>query len=86
VLLFLGNLNQFGGFMSTAALKTPVEKPKTLTLVEKPAPVVEVATEEGNPLAPVLAAFVLAFIGATTFVGFFAAWIYFLRNSGVMAP
>jgi hypothetical protein len=86
VLLFLGNFNQFGGFMSTAALKTPVEQPKTLTLVEKPTTIVETAAEEGNPLAPVLAAFVLAFIGATTFVGFFAAWIYFLRNSGVMAP
>lgn len=72
--------------MSTAALKTPVEQPKTLTLVQKPELVIETATAEGNPLAPVVAAFVLAFVGATTFVGFFAAWIYFLRGSGVMAP
>jgi hypothetical protein len=72
--------------MSTAVLKAPVEQPKTLSLVEKPKPIVEAAVEEGNPFAPVLAAFVLAFIGATMFVGMFAAWIFFLRDSGVMAP
>ncbi|HEX7285023.1 MAG TPA: hypothetical protein VF532_02515 [Candidatus Angelobacter sp.] len=72
--------------MSTAALKTPVEQPKPLVLVDSPKAAVETAIEEGNPVTPIIAAFVLAFIGATMFVGFFAAWIYFLRNSGVMAP
>jgi len=73
--------------MSTAVLSKPVEQQAaTLTLVEQPKPIVETVAEEGNPFTPVLAAFVLAFIGATTFVGLFAAWIYFLRYSGVMAP
>jgi hypothetical protein len=73
--------------MSTAVLNKPVEqRAATLTVVEKPKPVVETAVEEGNPFTPVLVAFVLAFIGATTFVAFLAAWIYSLRYSGVIAP
>ncbi len=73
--------------MSTAALKTPVEQPSVaeLTLV-KAQPAAEKVEADQHPLAPVIAAFVLAFFGAVTFVGLFAAWIYFLRNSGVMAP
>jgi len=73
--------------MSTAALKTPVEQPPVaqLSLVEKAQPAAE-QLPDLHPFTPVLAAFVLAFFGAVTFVGLFAAWIYFLRNSGVMAP
>ena len=76
--------------MSTAALKTPVEQhtveqARTLALVEKAQPATgQVAAD--HPFAPVVAAFVIAFIGAITLVGSFAAWIYFLRDSGVMAP
>ncbi len=74
--------------MSTAALKTPVEQPSVaeLKLVEKAPPAAAQVQADLHPLTPVIAAFVLAFFGAVTFVGFFAAWIYFLRNSGVMAP
>jgi hypothetical protein len=73
--------------MCTAVLSKPVEQqPATLTVVERPKPVVETVVEEGNPFTPIIAAFVLAFVGATTLVGVFAAWIYSLRDSGVMAP
>ncbi len=74
--------------MSTAALKTPVEQPSVaeLSLVKKAEPAAEQLAVDQHPFGPVIAAFVLAFFGAITFVGFFAAWIYFLRNSGVMAP
>jgi hypothetical protein len=74
--------------MSTAVLNRPVEQQAAaLSLVEQPKPLIEtVATDEGNPLTPVVIAFVLAFIGSTAFVGLFAAWIYALRYSGVWAP
>jgi len=71
--------------MSTAALKTPVET-RTLSIVEKAQPATGQEVVDAHPLTPIIAAFVLAFFGAVTFVGFFAAWIYFLRDSGVMAP
>lgn len=77
--------------MSTAALKTPVEQltveqPRTLSIIEKAQPATGQVAADTNPFAPIVAAFVIAFIGAITFVGAFAAWIYFLRDSGVMAP
>jgi hypothetical protein len=72
--------------MSTAALKMPVEQPKTLSIVEAAQPAIEQPSIDAHPLAPIIAAFALAFFGAVTFVGFFAAWVYFLRDSGVMAP
>ena len=72
--------------MSTAVLNKPVEQQAATLTVVKTKPVVETAVEEGNPFTHVLVAFVLAFIGATTFVAFLAAWIYSLRYSGVMAP
>jgi NAD/NADP transhydrogenase beta subunit len=77
--------------MSTAALKTPVEQltveqARTLSIVEKAQPATGQVSADRHPFAPVIAAFVIAFIGAITFVGSFAAWIYFLRDSGVMAP
>ena len=66
--------------MSTAALKTPAET-RTLSVVETTQTAVDT-----HPLAPIIAAFALAFFGSVTFIGFVAAWVYFLRDSGVMAP
>lgn len=74
--------------MSTAALKTPVEEQSAaqLSLVPTAKPAAEQLSVDLHPLTPVIAAFVVAFFIAITLVGSFAAWIYFLRDSGVMAP
>ena len=73
--------------MSAAAVQTPVQEPKTLSLVTQapPAEVPEPGFSDAHPLAMVGIFMTISLGLALAFIAFFAIWLYGIRDSGVMS-
>lgn len=73
--------------MSAAAVQTPVQEPKTLSLVTEnpPSEAAEPAFSDAHPLAMVGIFTVISLGLALAFVASLAIWLYGIRDSGVMS-
>jgi len=73
--------------MSAAAVQTPVQEPRTLSLVtaNPPVEVAEPGFSDVHPLAAVGIFIVISLGFALAFVSCFAIWLYGIRDSGVMS-
>lgn len=73
--------------MSAAAVQTPVQEPRTLSLVtEMPAAeAAEPGFSDAHPLATVGIFIAISLGMALAFIACFAIWLYGIRDSGVMS-
>ncbi|MGE5323901.1 MAG: hypothetical protein ACM3SW_13615 [Actinomycetota bacterium] len=73
--------------MSAAAVQTPVQEVRTLSLVTENPPVeaVEPGFSDAHPIVTVGIFIAISLSMALVFISFFAIWLYGIRDSGVMA-
>lgn len=73
--------------MSAAAVQTPVQEPKTLSIVTEnpPAEAMEPGFSDAHPLAMVGIFTVISLGLALAVVASLAIWLYGIRDSGVMS-